>query len=405
MKQMNRRDFMMRSAAAMGAMATMSCVHRTTATMEASDDMAELASHRIAHIEQRMIRLNWPRLVGKNSRLDTAGTGRSDSVAIIHTDRGAMGWGVGWRFGRGQANHLNQTLVGTPVSRLFDPTAGILPGCPITLDCALHDLAGVILNKPVWQLLGGTQLQIFPCYSGMIYMDDLDPPENPAGIDKVLQNCQQDYDLGYRQMKLKVGRGHRWMERDAGMKRDIEVTREVVKAFPDVVFMVDANDGWTLQDVADYVDGIGDIKLLWIEEPFPESVEGFTKLRAILNERNSSIYITDGETNPDMDLIDQLIAKKLIDVLNMDIVNLGFTPWRRIMPTLEPRGVIASPHTWGSRLKEYYTAHLAAAYGHHLNIEGVTCDSDEVDWSDYKLNEKGELVPSSGPGFGMKLLG
>jgi hypothetical protein len=41
--------------------------------------------------------------------------------------------------------------------------------------------------------------------------------------------------------------------------------------------------------------------------------------------------------------------------------------------------------------------------GNTLTIEGVTCQSEDVDFGDYKM-EEGKLIPSSAPGFGMKLL-
>lgn len=39
----------------------------------------------------------------------------------------------------------------------------------------------------------------------MIYFDDLEPAQNPSGIDQILKNCKQDYDFGYRQFKVKIG--------------------------------------------------------------------------------------------------------------------------------------------------------------------------------------------------------
>ena len=77
-------------------------------------------------------------------------------------------------------------------------------------------------------------------YSGMIYFDDLDPPENPAGVDKLIEECQWDYEYGYRQFKVKIGRGNRWMKpASAGMQRDILAVQEIHKAFPDCDILVD----------------------------------------------------------------------------------------------------------------------------------------------------------------------
>ena len=72
------------------------------------------------------------------------------------------------------------------------------------------------------------------------------------------------------------------------------------------------------------------------------------------------------------------------------------------MQKLKKQGVLTSPHAWGTQLKSYYTAHLAAGLGNVVTIEGVTCTSPDVDFGDYHLKE-GKLVVSDEPGFGMKL--
>src|SRR5690606_41518353 len=94
-------------------------------------------------------------------------------------------------------------------------------------DIALHDLAGVALNKPVYALLGRDTPFTTKYYSGMIYFDDLEPAHAPRGIDKVLANCRYDYDYGYLQFKLKIGRSHRRMSKNEGLARVNEVTTRV----------------------------------------------------------------------------------------------------------------------------------------------------------------------------------
>lgn len=73
------------------------------------------------------------------------------------------------------------------------------------------------------------------------------------------------------------------------------------------------------------------------------------------------------------------------------------------MPELKKMGAQASPHAWGSLLKSYYTAHLAAGLGNTVTIEGVTSTSDDVDLSGYQIKD-GKLIPPTTPGFGMALL-
>ncbi|HEY8477668.1 MAG TPA: enolase C-terminal domain-like protein, partial [Chloroflexota bacterium] len=269
---------------------------------------------------------------------------------------------------------------------------------------ALHDLAGIILGMPVYEMLGKHGPDSSPCYSGMIYFDDLEPPDKPAGIDAVLKNCKDDYERGYRQLKVKIGRGNKWMAKQAGIRRDVEVTRAIARRFPDIDVLVDGNNGFTIGEFLQYMEGIGDMKLFWIEEPFHETLEDYAKLREWLREHGRKTLLADGEASPDWKVLDALAERKLLDVQLVDVAGYGFTPWRKLMPELKRQGVQASPHTWGSQLKTYYTSHLAAGLGNVVTVEGVTCSSDEVDFGKYTLKD-GKLTPSPDPGFGMRLKG
>lgn len=270
-------------------------------------------------------------------------------------------------------------------------------------DFSLYDLAGKILNKPVYHLLGKRKPVTFSCYSGMIYFDDLEPAEKPAGIEKIIEECRWDYNYGYRQFKLKIGRGNKWMEKEAGLKRDIEVTKLVADAFPDCDILVDGNNGFTIDDFIKYLDGIEGVRLFWIEEPFHETIEDYVKLYSWLRSHNLSPLLADGEANPDETVLRQLASQKILGVFLQDIASLGFTKWIEFINEIRLMGLKASPHAWGSAIKTNYTAHLSGAFGSTATIEGVTCISDDVDLTDYKL-KKGKLIPSSKPGFGMDLL-
>ncbi|TYP97282.1 L-alanine-DL-glutamate epimerase-like enolase superfamily enzyme [Sphingobacterium allocomposti] len=361
----------------------------------------DLADHTIRQIKFSSVRLQYPRLVGKNARLDIHGFGPRVDICVIETDQGARGWGS-LRGSRRTAEQLVETLKGKKITDVFRPDIGILDAALMPFDTALHDLAGIIVGKPVYAMLGKEQPLLFDCYSGMIYFDDLEPSHAPGGIDKILEECAYDYKLGYRQFKLKIGRGNRWMPFHQGLQRDIEVTKKVAEAFPDCQILVDGNNGFSVDEFIAYMKGISGVQLFWIEEPFHETVADYQRLKAWLNSEGVNTLLADGEADPDQELLRELINQKLLDVHLTDIEDLGFTNWRKLLPELQKLGAKASPHAWGSLLKTHYTAHLSAGLGNTATIEGVTSSSDDVDLSGYKL-ENGKLVPPSTPGFGMKL--
>ena len=361
----------------------------------------ELKKHKITKVERVIYEYHWPRHVGKNARRGNHGQFKKSQAIRIFTDQGAMGWALGdSRIADEELFQLQDQLV----SNLISPENGIRQDLSPFLDLALHDLMGVILDKPVYQLLGAGGTKNTPIYSGMIYFDELEPEENPAGMNKILENCQWDIDYGYKQLKVKIGRSGKWYPHDAGLKKDIEVVKRIHNAFQGIELLVDSNDEYSLQDTIDFLKGIGDIPLLWVEEPFREHYQHGKKLRQWMDKNGfkKTLY-ADGEAQPDHDLCMQMGKEGIMNAYLPDIRSFGFTRWRNLMPQLKTYNMWASPHAFGSMLKTHYNVHIAAACGNVVTIEGVTCISDDIDYGDYKI-EDGKIRISEEPGFGMKLL-
>ncbi len=271
-------------------------------------------------------------------------------------------------------------------------------------DFALHDLAGMILDMPVYKMLGSKGPRSTRVYSGMIYFDELEPEEDPGGLDNLLKNCHWDFDYGYRQLKAKIGRSGRWYPHDEGLALDIEVIRLMHEEFGDSIdILVDANDAYTLADSINFLKGIEGIPLYWFEEPFVETYEEGRQLKEwmVANGREDNYY-ADGERNPDFDVCMKLGREGLMDVYLADIVGLGFTPWRNLMPSLIEMGMLTSPHGWGTMVKSHYITHLSAGMGNVCTIEGATIISDDIDLGEYEI-ENGKITVSEDPGFGMEL--
>jgi len=360
----------------------------------------ELKKHKIVNAEQVKYEYQWPRLVGKNARLGVHGQFHKSEALRLTTDQGAIGWAL-------SSNKIEDQislLKGKSVSDLISPENGMRHDLSPYMDLALHDLMGVILDKPVYKLLGAGGPKSTPIYSGMIYFDELEPENNPAGISKIIENCQWDIDYGYQQLKVKIGRNGKWYPQDAGLKKDIEVVKLIHKTFPDIELLVDSNDGYTLQDTIDFLEGIGPIPLLWVEEPFRENYNDGKKLRSWMDENGfeNTLY-ADGEAQPDHELCMKMGEESIMNAYLPDIRSFGFTRWRHLMPQLKKQKMWASPHAFGSMLKTHYTTHLSAACGNVVTIEGVTCLSDDIDFGDYKIIN-GKIQVSDLPGFGMKLL-
>lgn len=339
------------------------------------------------------LQTHYPRVIGRNARLGSHGAGPTARAAVISTDSPAVGWGLV------EGRHRADSIVGRSLSELIDPERGVRDQENLWLDVALHDLLGVVEDRPVWDLLGAAGAPTTPVYCGAIYFDDLDPDDNPRGLQAVLDNCRSDAGLGYRDFKLKIGRGNRWMSRAEGDARDVIITRAVREAWPEARILVDANDGYDVDGFCRYLDAVAEVDLYWVEEPFPDNGDDLARLRTHLDTISPATLIADGEFEPDVDALLEIAADGALDVLLMDVMSYGLTPWRAVMSRI-PAGAKASPHAWGQPLKTLYAAQLAAGLGRVDVVEGVPGRTEGVDTSAYTFVDGNLTVPDR-PGFGL----
>jgi L-alanine-DL-glutamate epimerase-like enolase superfamily enzyme len=415
---MHRRDFMKHVVAGGAAAAALGvdsqrCVTATEAPLDVAAANRRLAEHRIAGIQSRRLNDRFPRSIGPNSKGRPVGRGGSSQARIITTDQGVTGWCMG-----GGHRIDPQPFIGTKVGDMFDISRGKADDVPWWLDKTLHDLAARILGVPVWKMIGAEGPREVRVYSGAIYMEDVVPEDRPRGIQAVVDVCRQDYEAGYRAFKLKIGRGRKWMSRDAGLQRDIAVTHAVHEALPDCRMLVDANDAYTVDEASRYVAAVADCNLYWIEEAFEENVDAYRRLREAMNKAGCQALIADGEarrdragdnptrfggyTNAFADRLFKLAEEKLIDIIVMDLDIVGFSRWRRAMPELVKAGVTASPHAWMWCLRTHQTAQLAGGVGNIPIVEGIPGRTSGVDYSHYRM-QGGKLVLPDAPGFGLEL--
>ncbi|MFS4454959.1 enolase C-terminal domain-like protein [Maribacter sp. 2304DJ31-5] len=400
---MEKREFIKRSVLGVGGLLLSDKIF---AANNHSEEFSELAKHKIGKTELVTLDYQWPRFVGKNGARDVHGQYNKASILKIHTDQGAMGWGISHP---GAAKELS-VLEGRSVAELVTPDKGLANGLnPFYFDLPLFDLLGVIMNKPVYEILGAKGKKQNPVYSGMIYLDEIPYKEFKGGLDTIMDNCAWDYNYGYRQFKIKIGRGKNWYPAKEGMKMDVKVVKMIYEEYKDkgVDILVDANNSYSLDDTITFLKGVQDIPIYWVEEPFPEAMETGKKLRTWMDGNGfAHTRYADGEwIGPDdpNDIALKMARTGILNTYLNDIHAIGITNWKKIMPKLKKAGATASPHTWGDRLKTHYATHLAAGCGNIPTIEGVTCLSDDIDYGDYPIRN-GKIEVSDKPGFGMKLL-
>jgi len=353
----------------------------------------------ITKIDAATLRGTRPRTVGRNARLGVHGKKASDPIVRLHTKTGVVGWG--WC--RAKQDEARK-LLGRKLSDVFDPAAGTRDAW-LAFDFPLWDLAGRVLGTSVHAMLGDRAVNHVPVYDGSIYFDDLGPKSGKdRGIRHVREAVQMGLDRGHRAFKAKIGRGHKWMPKDAGFRRDVEVIhaiRELIGA--DGTLLVDANNGFSTPEARELMRQAGGARLHWFEEPFPEHKTRCLAFKRFLREGGWGTLLADGEGSRKREAtFTGIVRAGGIDVVQFDLRGYTLTRWLRYVPVLEATGTLSAPHNWGSHLSGFYIAQFGRGCPRLAMGEIDTMAMPAVRSDGYRLRDGRLSVPDT-PGFGVEL--
>lgn len=356
---------------------------------------------RITSIEWGILIGQRPRSAGYNARLPVHGPTMRDPVARITTEDGASGFG--WsRVTQEQA----EALIGRHMNDLISVENGANDtGRPI--EFALWDLLGQRTGKPVYALVAEhygvsvpTELRA-PCYDTTLYFDDLHLESHDEAAALIADEARQGWERGHRAFKLKVGRGALHMPLEAGNERDIAIIR-AVRQFtgPGIPIMIDANNGWNANITKQVLSATADCDLLWLEEAYHEDPVLYKNLKEWMQTQGLSVMVADGEGLAAPPLLDWA-RDGLIDVVQYDLRDIGFTRWLTLGKQLDAWGRRSAPHNYGSNIGNYASCHLALISGFTF-VEWDHADTPGLDGSAYSLAEGKVSVPNL-PGWGLRL--
>ena len=160
------------------------------------------------------------------------------------------------------------------------------------LDCALWDLAAKRGGKPVWQLAGLPE----PKPVTTAYTLSLDTPE--AMGEAAARAAARPL------LKLKLGR-----------EGDVERLRLVRRNAPESRLIVDANEGWTPDNLAAMLAACADVGVELVEQPLPAGDD--EALRGIAR----AVTVCADESAHGLDTLDQLVGK--YDAINIKLDKTG----------------------------------------------------------------------------------
>jgi L-alanine-DL-glutamate epimerase-like enolase superfamily enzyme len=338
-----------------------------------------------------------PKLVGKNSRLDVHGDQATDRMVRLYTNAGLEGVGNC----RGEKAELS-SLIGKRLVELYEPGsrsmkalgAGTMP---------LWDLVGKALGEPAYELLGGKGPERVPVYDGSIYFADLLPEKASRPLDRFKEEIDMGRRLGHRAFKIKIGRGAKWMEAQAGYERDKAVLRTIRShAGPDAVLGVDANNGYDLASTKRLLSEMPDFEFAFVEEMFPEKVDDCLALKAFIREQGWQTLVADGETQSELAVFKPFIERRAIDVLQGDMNHFGLEGILTEAEMAKPAGIQIAPHNWGSLMGFYMQLHVGRAITNLYMAENDPLTNDVIVGEGFEIKDGACSVPAL-PGFGLKI--
>ena len=311
-------------------------------------------------------------------------------------------WGVGLTTDSGPvvaiiSEHFAPLLVGEDcmateklwdmMFRLASPysASGLASYAISAVDLALWDLKGKLLNKPVYELLGGPARESISCYA--------------TGND-----TDWYMELGFEATKLACPYGP--ADGLSGLDRNEELvsrTRELIG--PGVELMLDCWMAFDVETAVRLAERLRPYGLRWLEDCLvPEDFQGFVEMRKRLPWQS----LATGEHWYSSLPFFSAASERVVDVLQPDIQWVGgVTATVKICHIAEAAGISVIPH---GGVNDAYGQHLCFAmpnipWGEFFvgSAPGVPLSEGARLTPGMSVPERGQVVPSDSPGFGIGL--
>ena len=286
---------------------------------------------------------------------------------------------------------------------------GTMLGAIGGVETALWDLAGKVLEVPIYQLLGGKYRDRLRLYA--------DVGRGSGGIDTPqawAQRAREGVADGYQAIKFDidhsadelqhdpVNRGLSLAELDK-MTALVAAVREAVG--DDIDVCIDCHGLYNVRDVLLLAQRLEPFNLMFLEDPVPpENIDAMGKVTA-----STSIPICTGEWVHRRDGFRRLIQEQACDMLHVDVsATGGILEAKKIADLADLYYMPFAAHNIVSPLGMVAAAHVCAAVRNLHSME-LPYHADQVSWrwelvqSKETMIQDGQFVVPDGPGLGVEL--
>ena len=284
------------------------------------------------------------------------------------------------------------------------------------VEIALWDLAGKLLDQPVYQLLGGKmreEVTVYAdCHAGEAMVSSADEGQDEATYEPeaYAQAARMAVDDGFDIVKfdLDVPSGRELNRKSRHFDPpEIEHKRQVVEAVTEEVggdaeVAVDLHWNFNPETAERICRAIEDYDLAWVEDPIPpENTDAMRELK-----RSLDVTLLTGENRYGRHGFRDLIEGQAVDFLAPDVPKTGgIAETKKIADMAEAYYQPIVPHNIGSPVATMATAHVGATVPNFVALE---YHAREVSWwEDLTVGEDviqdGRITVPDSPGLGIEL--
>ena len=283
---------------------------------------------------------------------DIPPTFQSNTIIRIYTDNNVIGEAGVWnaanfdydKYTAESLKHLLPILIGLdPLDKdkiLHELRPRVFPqppGALAVIDNALWDIKGKISNKPIYKLLGEKRNKIKSYASTVMY----------ETIDEYMNVIDQKQKEGFSAIKF-----HTWCIPN----KDIELSKEARKNFPNMSFMLDVENNYDFESSLKVARELEKLNFTWFEAPMIDyEFENYKKL----NENVNIKIIPSGNWIMDLKIFEHVIKNKIWKSSRTDMAMMGgisFT--KKALEISENAGIDCEIMSWGYTLPSVANLHL-----------------------------------------------
>ncbi len=265
-----------------------------------------------------------------------------------------------------------------------------------TIEFAILDLLGRVVNKSIGELLGGIHNQKIAVYQANNYRGK----SAEESIELIKKNV---YETQAKALKFKIG-GRMSKNAENPPGRTEKLIPLVRQAFgDDMVLYADSNGSYTVQEAIRIGRILEEYNIDFYEEPVP--FDWYEETRQVADAL--SVPIAGGEQEPSLHNFRRLIANQALQVVQPDMFYFGgMIRSLRVARMAQVYDLPSTPHISGSGLGYLYMMHFVSAIpnaGPYHEFKGFNTELPFECSTSSLQSENGVVTVPSGPGLGIEI--